>query len=330
MSEYRQNVVTREWVIIAPERRGRPHEVSFTFTLPELKEYDPNCPFCPGGVSEHEHTIYELKEAGEWVLRVVPNKYAPCSEAGTPHRRIDGNFVSISGYGIAEVVIESRKHNKTLATYSLHEIENILTAYLVRYRELTKLHPKIDLVTIFRNYGPLAGTSLLHPHSQIIATPIVPAGLRNSFYEARRYCDAFGTCVVCDYIKRELDLGTRIILCNEHFVVLEPFAARMPFETWIVPLRHHAGFDLRDDELPALATAISTTFRKLHKLMHQPSYNLIIKTAPVGQENVEHLHWYIEILVRTAGPAGFELGSGIYINPIPPEEAASLLRDIVT
>jgi UDPglucose--hexose-1-phosphate uridylyltransferase len=323
MTMFRQNFLTKEWVIMAPERKARPHDFEFKEEKGEAPEYSPRCPFCPGNHSEkHEEAIFEIREGSNWVLRVVKNRYGLLSPEIKAERSKENFNLKVKGYGFAEVVIESPYHNKNFSNYTMPEVKNILIAYRERYDKLSAHCPEIDLVLIFRNHGRLAGTSLIHPHSQIIATPIVPLSLRTSLLGARTFCDEEGICPFCQLIKEEKSKKTRIAYENSSFIALCPFASKVPYEVWILPKRHSAKFEFREIELEDLADVLLKVLSSLHKIFGDFSYNYLIKSAPVEDYNVEYFHWHIDILPRLVTHAGFEMGSDIYVNPVLPEEAS--------
>jgi len=246
----------------------------------------------------------------------------------SPERKRDGLFLKSDGFGVGEVVIETPVHNKTIATMETFEVERIIRAYRRRYLKLIKTE-EINLVTIFRNYGPLAGTSLEHPHSQIIATPIIPPHVRDPINKVRDSFDSYGTCVYCDVLKEELRQRERVILETDFFAVISPFAARSPFETRIIPKEHRASFgDISDREVIDLAEVLRQTMKKIYVGLNDPNYNYIIRSAPYGDEEARYLHWYIVIIPKLTTPAGFEISSGIYINVSLPEQCAEFLRNV--
>jgi len=330
MSEFRQKPSTREWVIIATERVKRPHDFVKGRELKtnELPEYDAGCPFCPGNEDKTPTAVYSETMGGKWTLRVVPNKFAALNDGLPPKREKNGLFLKANGFGIAEVIIETPVHNKTIATMETNEVERVIRAYRSRYLDIIKKED-INFITIFRNSGERAGTSLEHPHSQIIATPIIPPHVRNPISQAMESFDSYGTCVYCDIIKEELKLRERIILETDFFVVMSPFAARSPFETRIRPKEHKASFgDISDREIIDLADVLRITLKKIFVGLKNPDYNYIIRSAPYGDEDSRYLHWYIVIIPKLTTPAGFEISSGIYINTTFPEECATFLRNI--
>jgi len=329
MSEFRQNMATKEWVIVAPARGKRPSDFAkLTIKRPPVPSLKADCPFCPGNEAQTPEPVYIKSVGDKWQIRVVPNKYAALQPDLAAARSYVGSFLSAMGYGIAEVVVETPEHNKTIATMQLSEISAILTAYRERQKEISK-NEAINLIMIFRNYGPLAGTSLEHPHSQIIATPMLPPHVRNPIEQAVMHFDKYGTCVYCDMIEEERRQKERIVLETENFLAFCPWAARTPFEARIYPKRHAASYvSINDKEIEDLAGVLRTMLGKLYNGLDNPDYNYILRSAPVGDEDVRYSHWYLMIIPKIGTPAGFEIGSGIYINTVAPEESASYLRDI--
>jgi UDPglucose--hexose-1-phosphate uridylyltransferase len=329
MPEFRQNMVSKEWVIIATERAKRPDQfLQKKEGKKALPHYRKDCPFCPGNESMTPPSLFSIEKNGAWSLRVVPNKFAALQNHLTTERKHEGRFLKADGFGIAEVVIESPLHNPTLATMDLEEVRNTVFAYQERYSVLSKTG-RIDLVTIFRNYGERAGTSLEHPHSQIIATPIVPPHVRNPLYQSQLACDTFGDCIYCGMMEEERRQQVRVVDETDYFLALCPFASRSPFETRIYPKTHRSSFvNLSGEELADFATVLQNTLRRLHVGLNDPDYNYIIRSAPTEDSNVKYHHWYAVIVPKLTTPAGFEIGTGIYINTTLPEQCAEFLRGV--
>ncbi len=331
MPEFRQNLATKEWVILAPERGKRPSDfnkkLDHQSTLPAVKD---DCPFCPGNEARTSSPLLVYEHDGDWQVRAVANKFAALQPNLDTNRVSVGAFLSADGFGIAEVVIEHRRHNLTLALMEVDDVAMVLKAYRERQTEISK-NEKINLVTIFRNHGARAGTSLEHPHSQIIATPIVPPHVRYPMEQAILHYDKHGTCVYCDMVDEELRQRKRIIAETEHFVAFCPFAARSPFEARIYPKWHEASYMLISDEkITDLAQLLRDVLAKLYFSVGNPDYNYIIRSSPIGDENTRHQHWYMVIIPKITISAGFEIGSGIYINTISPEDCAQVLREAKT
>lgn len=334
MPELRQDLATKEWVIIATERAKRPHElVKGRSEPPLLPEYEPQCPFCPGNERNTPPEIFAVRDGTPpdekgWKVRVIPNKFPALMPNGRPHRARHGIYLRMDGVGHHEVVIETPEHHKTLALLTQEQVEDVIQAYRVRYLALNA-DPANELVLIFRNQGERAGTSLVHPHSQIVATPIVPVPIRRCLYEAERHYDALGRCVFCDIIEHELSVGERIVVDNRYFLAFVPYAARVPFEVHILPKQHQAAFgELPDDQISDFAMTLRTVLRRLYFGLKNPDYNFAINTAPHYSQGEPHFHWHLRILPRLTTPAGFEIGSGMYINVALPEENADFLRNV--
>ncbi|MGC8965056.1 MAG: galactose-1-phosphate uridylyltransferase [Brevinematia bacterium] len=330
MSELRQNIVYKEWVIIAKERAKRPHE--FIDNSPKLesdKEYEENCPFCPGNEEKFYHReVSRIEENGKWVLRSVFNKFPALSDEIEFQWQEHGIFRTISGYGVHEVIIESPKHNTNPALMSYEEVKKVLMFYKQRVLEISN-KKEIEYIVIFRNHGYKAGASLVHPHSQLLALPIIPRDVKQRLEESFKYYSDHGVCVFCKMINEELKSNERIVIDSEHFISIVLFAASSPFHSWILPKRHFSRFeDITDDEITDLAKHLKDFLFKLYKGLNNPDYNYIIRTSPISYGRNKFFHWYITIVPRLTRSAGFELGSGMFINPSIPEEDAKFLRSV--
>jgi UDPglucose--hexose-1-phosphate uridylyltransferase len=329
MPELRQNLATREWVIIAGDRARRPNiyvETADRVLTSDRPCYDPQCPFCPGN-EEHELEICRVPAAGAWQVRVVRNKYPALAADAPLTRSFDGVMRSMAGVGYHEVLVEHRLHNRTLALMEPAEVELALQTFLQRGR-IIAADPRIEQIVYFRNHGERAGASLQHPHSQIIGMPIVSGDIRHRIEEARRFFDDTGQCVFCTMLNDEVQRGERLVADNEHFAAFVLYAASSPFHMWIVPRTHRASFlQIADEQLAALAAIVIEVLRKLYVKLNDPDYNLIIRSTPVKEPENAYFHWYIAIVPRLSRTAGFELGSGVWINPTIPEDCAAFLRE---
>ncbi|MBI4330191.1 MAG: galactose-1-phosphate uridylyltransferase [Chloroflexi bacterium] len=334
MSELRQDKTTREWVIIARERGKRPHDFISHLEKPcPTSTYISSCPFCPGQeeLTPGEVLAYRDESDGDqkkWKVRVVPNKFPALSPGGSAARVYeDSFFLKADGVGAHEVIIETPIHNKVMALMTAEEVTEIWRAYWERYRALEKLED-IKLIIIFRNQGASAGTSLEHPHTQLVATPVWPSQVRRQFEVAMDHYDETGRCLYTDIMEFERKAEKRMITETDRFVVFHPFASRVPFETWIMPKDHHASFGaVSPSDLGSLASVVTEVLRKLYHGLNNPDFNYVIATAPVGDENKDYFLWHVRIIPRLTQMAGFELGSGIFINPAVPEETAQFMRD---
>ena len=328
MSELRLNLITREWVIIATERAKRPEEFRGKKNKKNLPEYLDSCPFCPGNEQRTPEEIMRIPDGNNWKIRVTPNKFAALSTELKRERKNEGGRHIITGFGKHEVIIESPTHNLLMADMPLDDIANVIRTYRQRFDAIYE-DPGIEHVIIFKNYGEGAGTSLLHSHSQIIGTPVTPLQVRHRIEEGMRYFDNTGGCLMCTCLNDELSDGRRIILNTEHFVTLVPFAALSPFHTWIFPKRHCATFSsVREEEVVDLSSHLKTILRKFYVGLEDPDFNYVIRSENPKECTSEYFHWYISIVPRITQVAGFELGSGMYINTSIPEESADFLRKI--
>ncbi len=333
MPQLRQDPTTKEWVIVSSERAKRPHDFKKAGPSAEKPPYKADCPFCPGNEHFTPHETLAYRNAGPadgrgWWVRVVPNKFPALSPEGSLERKEESGFFRLmDGVGRHEVVIGSPIHNQLFPLMDDHQVSEVLLAYRERYLALRD-DPRIKLIIIFKNHGQGAGTSLEHTHSQIVATVVVPSNIRKKLEEAARHYDDHGTCVYCDLVKDELNAEKRILLENEKFVVLHPFASRFPFETWIIPKEHQASFGLISiEDSKIFARVLKTTLYKLYSKLNDPDYNYVIHTAPIKDEMEDYYHWHLQIIPRLTTTAGFEMGSGIYINVSFPEETARFMRE---
>lgn len=331
MSEIRQDPTTKEWVIIAKERARRPHNFARTQAKPEPPAFLPSCPFCPGNeaMTPSETLSHQDPKTQSWRVRAFANQFPALSPGGSTMRREEeGLFLEMDGIGAHEVIVETPIHNKPLALMEDSGVEDVLLVYQERYNALSQM-PYIKLIIIFKNHGPAAGTSLEHPHSQLVATPVVPRYIRMQYEVATRYYDDTGRCLYSDLTGHELRIGKRIVMETERFVVFHPFASHRPFETWIVPKAHQACFgNAPGEDLKNLAHVLRITLLKLYKALNNPDFNYVIDTAPVGDENNNYYLWHLRIIPRLTEMAGFEIGSGIYINTALPEETAQFMREL--
>jgi len=329
MPELRQNIATKEWVIIATERAHRPEDfVQPSRPLTEDRpEWEADCPFCPGN-EELDLEVMRIPEQGPWQLRVVRNKYPALQLQGERVRRFDGVHRRISGVGYHEVLVEDPQHNTCPALESAAEVSLMLEAFKIRGREIAQ-DPRVEQIIYFENHGEHAGTSLAHPHTQIIGLPIVPYNIRTRIEEARRYFDDTGRCVYCHMLSDELKDNTRIVAKSRRFAAFIPYAALSPFHIWILPRRHESSFlNATAHELADLGELLRQVLRQLYFGLRDPDYNYIIRSAPVRDPGVEYLHWYVTIIPRVTRSAGFELGSGMFINTALPEASAAFLRSV--
>ena len=330
MSELRQDPTTREWVIIAPERAKRPQQAPRKRRVDELPNWDESCPFCPGNESQTPPEVLRLPPSRKsWGVRVVPNRFAALSPGENPTRIEDGRFFrKTAGTGVHEVIIESPSHNTPMALMSYKQVERVLLAYQARYNTL-KENPQLKFITIFKNHGWASGTSLVHPHSQLVATPIPAPYYHRRFDVAVGYYANFGRCLYCDLLTEELERGERIVAETKEFVVMHPYASRVPWETRIIPKKHYPSFGLFPDaHFTELAMVLKDTLLCLYRGLDNPDFNFIVDTTITEDEESPYYHWHIRIIPRLSTIAGFEMGSGIYISTALPEETTRLMKQV--
>jgi len=326
--EIRLNKASGDWVIIAPSRGKRPDDFQREEKLKSLPEYDANCPFCKGNEEDLPDILLQIGNDDEnWHTRVVPNKFPAVHREKDTERYSTGIYTAMPGYGVHEVILEHPHHNQDMATMSRENAESVIETYHRRMTDLMMGHQNM-LPILFRNHGANAGTSLHHPHSQLIITGFVPSHIRHRENEAQRYFDKFGRCVFCEILEFERSEAIRTVFENDSFLAFVPYAAESPFEVWIMPKQHQADFcEIDDHQKKGLTEALQGVLTQLHDQLKDPDYNYIINTAARYKADEPQLHWYIQVRPRLTTRAGFEIGSGISINPSVPEEDAKYLRN---
>jgi len=325
MSELRRDPVSGAWVVLAPDRAKRPLDFAHEAPAPDRRD---TCPFCPGHESETPPEIAAIREGGGWRLRVVPNRYPVLRTEEQLRTHSEGVLEARTGVGAHEVIIESPEHVRSLGALDVAQVGRVLGMCRARLLDL-KRDGRLVYGLVFKNVGPRAGASLEHTHSQLIATPVVPERVQAEIDRCARHHRERGRCLQCDLVVQERMTGTRVVLETANFVALAPFASRAPFETHLVPKAHQSHFEGIDEAaIPELGEALRTAVRKIEKALDDPPYNLIFQSAPLGSPPMDSYHWRIEIIPRVVGVAGFELGTGFFINTVPPEEAADYLRTL--
>ena len=324
MSVLRRDPATGGWVIVAPERSRRPRE-----THPSDPSQRTPGPFCAPDHASSASALLQAPSTDDagWTVRVLPNKFPALGP--DPHHKesFDGRlFRELAGVGHHEVIVEGPAHDLRMSNMSVDEIAAVLEAYHARCRALRD-DPRVAYIIIFKNDGLQAGASLVHPHSQLVATPMAPLALQQRYARAREHYDATGRCLYCDLVKAERQARVRVVFETGSLVVYCPFASAIPYETWIAPLRHQPAFvaTSREDR-QELASVLRRTLVALDRALDGPDFNFVLHTAPVAEEHQPYYLWHIQILPRIAQLAGFELGSGMPINSTSPEDAAERLR----
>ena len=332
MPELRKDPITGRWVVVSTERQKRPNDFVLHRQTVIGREH---CPFCPGHESMTPPEVLAYRQNGTapnaagWDLRVVPNKFPALRVEGVLDRQGEGMYDRMSGIGAHEVVIETTDHDKTFATMSEAEIARVLWAFRDRVHDL-KNDFRFRYILLFKNHGAGAGATLEHGHSQLIALPIVPNFVREELDGAKRHFEDKERCVFCDIIRQETEAGRRVILENSEIVAIAPYASRVPFETWLLPRGHASRYeDAPRHVIESLAAMLKSLVSRLDRALEKPPYNLIVHSAPLSSGNEDtgaYFHWHVEVMPRISRVAGFEWGSGFYINPTAPEEAAEVLR----
>lgn len=331
MSELRKDPITGRWVVISTEPRKRRSDFHLE---PVEVSADAGCPYCEGheAMTPHELLAYGRQGGGPntpgWTLRVVPNRVPALRVEGTLDRQGDGMFDRMNGIGAHEVVIETPRHDETLATLPESAVEQAFWACRERVLDLQR-DQRLRAMVVFKNHGRAAGAVLDHSHLQIIALPIVPREVRDEVEGARAHFQAKERCVFCDVLRQELADRRRVIAENADMVAVAPYAPRFPFETSILPRRHESRFEQAPrSEYASLARMVGDVLRRMYKALESPPYNLLVHSAPVGEGMGDFYHWHVEIIPQLTKVAGFERATGLFLNPTAPEEAAQVLRDV--
>lgn len=331
MPELRKDPIIGRWVIIATERGKRPSDFAA-----EKSEQQPGfCPFCPGNEDKTPQEILAYRPAnaksnGEgWWVRVVPNKFPALGRQGEARREGDGIYDKMDGVGAHEVIIETPHHDLAMADYEQKQIQEILWAYRERILAL-KQESLIRYTMLFKNHGQEAGASLNHPHSQLIGLPILPKRVKEELGGALEYYRFRERCVFCDMIRQEKESQKRIVFENDAFIAICPYASRFPFEVWILPTAHAMHFhEMQKKEIHYFAEVLKQVLGRIQKKLSDPPFNFMLHTSPCNEtaSQLPHYHWHLEITPKLTHIAGFEWGTGFYINPMPPENAAGFLQE---
>lgn len=329
MPELRKDPIIGRWVIISSDRGKRPSE----FDMVKAPAKAGFCPFCPGNESKTPPEVLAYRKNNSsanttgWHIRVVPNKYPALKVEGEISREGDGVYDKMNGVGAHEVIIESPDHKDTLSTLPTAQFEEVLWAYRDRIIDLKK-DARLRYILIFKNQGEAAGATLEHTHSQLIALPIIPKRVVEELDGALEYYNFKERCIFCDIIRQEIMQGSRVVSENRDFIAVTPYAPKAPFEIWLLPKSHESSFEnCQKHHYENLSLIFSDVLKRMDKVLNYPPYNFILHTSPVKNGASQFYHWHFEIMPKLTKVAGFEWGSGFYINPTPPEEAAQFLRD---
>jgi UDPglucose--hexose-1-phosphate uridylyltransferase len=337
MSELRFDPIKKIWSVIAADRSRKPED----FLVKRLEAENRAvsfCPFCKGSEDKTGSEIFSLRESGEWLTRVVPNKYPAFRVEGEIKRKGHGIYDSVNAVGAHEVVIETPDHGVNPGKYTEKILHNVFATFKERIVDLKK-DIRFRYIMPFKNYGLLAGANIEHPHSQIIALPVTPNVIKTKLSSSLQHYRAKERCIFCDVLDQERDENKRIVYENQDFVAFCPYASSLPFEVCIFPKRHtHCFTKTNESEMFSLAEITKEIFRRLYNCLEDPPFNMVLHTAPPVVKRPsqpgywmsieQDFHWHIEITPRLSGIAGFESGTGFYINPVAPESAAEFLKGV--
>lgn len=332
MSELRQDVTTGDWVVIAPERGKRPGEwVPKDKTADKLAAYDAACPFCVGNEELLPAIIAETPSDGPsgWRTRVVANKFPAFSPDPNESYRTQGIYSTRMSSGHHEVIIETPRHDADITNMSHDEVAVIISTYRERCVALAS-RTRFGYVILFRNHGKSAGASLRHPHSQVIALTVASPRQRLTDKLAQDHFQNTGLCICCELLEFEKLETIRVVRENSAFIAIVPFAAASPFELWIVPKRHQASFaEIMLSEQAELAEMLRQLLNAYRIVLGDPPYNFVIVSGPIDEVAAPHRHWRLRMVPNLVKPGGFELGTGLSINPSAPEEDAASIREFL-
>ena len=331
MSELRRDPILGRWNIIETEGPLGPA----AFEVDPHTPASSKCPFCYGNEAITPPEIYAVRPAGSpangpgWSLRVVANKFPALKIEGDLDRRGLGVFDMCNGVGAHEVIIETPEHQRQTADLSLEEFSSVIRAFKGRSLDL-RGDRRLKYTLIFKNFGLSAGASLEHTHSQLIALPIVPKRVQEELKGAERYFEFRERCPYCDLLHQDLQEDERVVCENRSFVAVCPFMSGFPFEIWILPKEHRGDFaQIAPEAITDFARILKETLQRVRTALNNPAYNFIIHTAPIEPREREEYHWHLELIPKLTKIAGFEWGTGFYINPTSPEFAAKILREAI-
>jgi UDPglucose--hexose-1-phosphate uridylyltransferase len=329
MHELRKDPLLGRWVAVLGESTP-PSEYRFN----EDNTSDTGCPLCPGGEGETQKEIASIREEGKWLVRVIPHFKPIFQIEGDLGRRGVGMYDRMNNIGANEIVIETPEHNKTPEDMGTEQIMRVFSIYRDRLSDLER-DARLRYVFVYKNHGKGAGAFFSHPHSLVVATPIIPKRIKEELDGAKHYYAYKERCIFCDMMREEMRMGERVIYETRDFIAFSPYAPKFVFEFWILPKRHGCAYqDITPSEIEDLSLMMTTMIKKLRKVLNNPPYNYVIHTAPNRIPRKDHwhtlgedFHWHIEVMPRLIRMSGFEWGSGFYVLTTSPEEGAKYLRE---
>ena len=328
MPELRLNLITREWVMVEKSTAVDPADFLEKNILRKLPDYLGTCHFCLGNEKIIPDEVYRIQDESGWKVRVVRNKFSRLSEEGPQVRWSDKLQRSANGVGVHEIIIETPFHNFTTANLQAAQLKAVIETYKKRLIEIYN-DPRVDYVVIFKNSGTRSGTSFEHSLTQMVGIPVMPLQIRDRIEAYMRFFDDTGECLMCKMLGEELQNGSRVLVDSEHFVSFVPYAALSPFHVWIFPKRHSGSIaDIRNEEMWDFASNLKATMSRLYHGLENPDFNYAIRSGRPDNANSKFIHWYLSIVPRIGYTSGFEIASGMYINPVQPEASAQYLRDV--
>ncbi|RQD72745.1 MAG: galactose-1-phosphate uridylyltransferase [Candidatus Syntrophonatronum acetioxidans] len=332
MSEIRRDIVSDNWVIIATERAQRPESFTLERPVKKIAAREHSCPFCYGNENKTPPEVFAIRSTPSgsnepgWEVRVIPNKFPALENKQKLDLEKSGIYEFMSGEGVHEVIIETPEHHLSPGSLSLEQVKKIIDSYYIRYTELEE-DTFLQYIQIFRNHGKEAGASLEHPHSQLLALPLLPPSVKKEMAEAREFYFQEKECVYCRMLEEEGVRGERILVHNNDYLAFIPYAARLPFEVWILPRRHQSSFsEMREEERYGLAEVLQKVLSMFINTLGDPPYNFYLHSSPTGLKYLPDYHWHFEIIPKLTTVAGFEMGAGMFINISNPEASAEFLR----
>ncbi len=342
-------VVPCESVLVSTARGMRPRKEEEPAPRDTRKHVD-KCPFCTGNEHMTPPTVTAAPDSDNWQVRVVENLFPVLGDDSTSSNLVFGLQQAIDGYGRHEVIVDHPEHSITIQDMSVEHLVTLLEVYRDRIRALYSADSRIQYVLVFKNFGPAAGASIAHTHSQVIAMPVVPENVYNEVAHSRLYYEKNRQCIFCSLIdealtfeatiydresgsiRRQIGVGQYVIERGRHFVAIKPFASRYEWEIHILPLRHRSDFiDISDEERDDMAVVLKRAMARLDAVIGGAQYNFFLHSIPHNNDFANchnSYHWHLEICPRTSIPTGFELGSGLFVSTISPEQAAARLRAV--